>query len=700
MKGNSVLMSAMMACCLLSAGASGEGESDCRITVFGSSTVWGAGLLDERSMVGVLDERLRTCFSKSVFPEEMSFSSPPEIVADRRFFRGRAARIAGLGSWIEFDLESDALALWQVCERSGGHGEIAVFADGERIGGFDNRNPSAGHETLRFQADGRQQMFPLGRPFTYGHRVSLDGRRLRFKLYDLEYVTGPVADRFPGFDGVVVRAKRGDQVEHFLYFLAPPKGQIEVEFEYGETVCYTACTVGGTEDEHRLESTFGVGDVPFDLANPTSFSTGLDFRFSNPKALWTHCFPDRRKRRFRLELVGGVRPYLMLNFASDRAHLIQNAGIGGFTAKRFLSDKFHRQLEDSLKIFVPDLAFIILGGNDDWVEQDRLVERKIPGLSEAEVLSLRSFLQYSGAAQQPDGTYTAVKKAALIDDLTPTSLTSSALVGSAVKPGNYVRIGNYYGDNNSTAVRVISAADPVRGEIRWEKPLAPEKMVDVTRLEDLRGAEFTVRTLTNYTANITEMIRRLRSANPHMRIVLLNTYTPNYFMRTVWGYGEALAAIAARFPDCVAADASPAVMAWIPSQLTGKTKCRLESTGAKSYPLPWTGHAQGFKVLVDGKDLYGKECRIVSGWYYPPWKDKDGSIRFKRGPLRKVPMELVFYGRIPPPGKTIEVVRADRSWSNDFAHPSPEGCKIIGNIAVDAVKALGGIDSIAQSRNE
>ena len=115
-----------------------------------------------------------------------------------------------------FELESDELVIWHALARTTDYGEITVSADGRVIDVFENRNPTLGQERKRFVGDGRTQLFSLGRAFTYGHRVLMNGRELRFKSYDLNYVSGPVAARFPGFDGVVVRARPEEKVEHFL----------------------------------------------------------------------------------------------------------------------------------------------------------------------------------------------------------------------------------------------------------------------------------------------------------------------------------------------------------------------------------------------------------------------------------------------------------------------------------------------------
>ena len=696
MKTNPSLTLLSAACLFLpelSASEKMQSPRTLNISVIGSSTVWGSGLIGERSMAGTLDDILRDQWSDSVYPDRMRFFSGgkrirPQIVKNRKFFRGDAARITGTGSYAEFETTGDELAVFHASARTEDYGIIGVYADGRRIGTFDNRNPTLGEMEKHFTGDGVTRVFPLGRPFTYAHEITVDSRISKTTHYNLNYVTGDVARYFPGYESVIVRAAPEKRVEHFVYFFTPPKqgSRIRIRCRYGETIGYTACTVGGTADENILESTFGIGNVPFDPANPRGFSAGLDFRRTNPGALFFHRFPNRKKRVIRLKIEGGKNPYLMIDFASNRAHMLQNAGIGGFTAARFLTDRYGRSLEDLLRDFVPDIAFIVLGGNDDWAEGKRLVRRKISGVSRKELDRMPS-MQLEAVLPRKDGTFDIIRKSALIESITPHSLKSSALIGSEVKAGNFVRIGNYCGDNRSTAVRTVSRADTANGEIFWEKPLDASSILGIRSLSDLVGAEFTVRTLRDYTENIRRMTGRLLKANPGMKIILLNTYTPNYFLREVWGYAETMAQIAAENPRSVAAaDASPAVWKWADAQISEKNSHTFTATGAGVYPLPWKGHAQGFRVLVGGKDEYGKTCRIHSGWYYVPQEMPDGS--WKVGRTARCPrnaMKLEFT-EPPAPGTPVRVLRADRRWSNDFAHPTPDGCRIIGTVAVEALR--------------
>ena len=396
-------------------------------------------------------------------------------------------------------------------------------------------------------------------------------------------------------------------------------------------------TVGGQgQNENTLESTYGLGRIPFDLANPTGFSTGLDFRYSNARAAQVFKFPTAAKRHFRLEITGGANPYFMINFATVRNHQLMNAGIGGFTAYQFLVDKNRRQVGDALKTWVPDAAFIILGGNDDWREPQRLVSRAVKDLSLDEVKQLHS-MELAEIIPQPDGKFTAIRKLGLIDRITPTSLRSKQLVGAQVPAGSYLRIGNYYGDNESTAVRRVKTFDGQSGLVTWAEPLDPAKIVGIDKVEDLKGAEFTVRTLADYKKNISGMIDRLRKANPNMKIVLLNTYTPNYFQREVWGYAEALTDVAAQYPGIIQADASPAVYAWLPTQFENtKWHTIIRSTGAASYDLPWKKHWQGFQIWVNGKSVMFDHGNYVDDIWRGPnyfWYDYNHQREFDLGDM-------------------------------------------------------------------
>ena len=186
------------------------------------------------------------------------------------------------------------------------------------------------------------------------------------------------------------------------------------------------------------------------------------------------------------------------------------------------------------------------------------------------------------------------------------------------------------------------------------------------------------------------MIKILRKANPEMKIILLNTYTPNYFCREVWAYAEALEDVAKKYSDVIAADSSPDIYKWITTQFAGtRRKATITSTGKACYDIPKIGHWQGFQIFVDGKDVYGKDCRVESGLFYAPAKLSDGTWKTHRtSKTVRRRLRLVFTSNIPPAGTKIHVKMADKVWSNDYAHPTPDGCVIIGNTAYRALKTF------------
>ena len=91
-------------------------------------------------------------------------------------------------------------------------------------------------------------------------------------------------------------------------------------------------------------------------------------------------------------------------------------------------------------------------------------------------------------------------------------------------------------------------------------------------------------------------------------------------------------------------------------------------------------------MLINGKDVYGKDCRVESGSFYAPAKNKDGSWQTGRtSKWVKQNLKLVFTKNIPPAGTKIIVNLAHDTWSNDYAHPTPAGCVIIGENAYRAL---------------
>ncbi|MBN8215604.1 MAG: hypothetical protein J0L75_03140 [Spirochaetes bacterium] len=681
---------------------------DLTIVMAGDSTTWGNGLLDENSFVAVLDHELKNRLARTVLPDGMRFFDAggkpvtPGVFTNPLQYLGRSAVLEGLGASVEFDLEGDSLALCHTLRRGERWAELEVSADGARLGAFTNRNPTLGRGEASFVADGKSVLFDLDRCFTYGHAVTLDGRELRGGLNTGSYMSKPPFSYFPGYEYLVIRKYGSNgQVVHALFFPAPPPAgsRLEARYRFGRVVAHTASTVGGLEDESRLESPYGNSSVSFDPARPSFLSSGLDFRRIDAGAFFVHRFPGSAKRRIRVTIRGGQDPYLAVNFASSRFHQLVNAGIGGWTAPLFLNDTGRRSWKHALEGARPDVLFLALAPNDDWIEGKRFVERRLTGLTEAALRRLPS-LDLSSAKLEADGTFTAVKKAGLIRALTPTTLDSSQLAGAqGILPGYFVRIGTVTGDRRFTAVREIESFDPASGRLAWKKPLAVSEFAGRRRLEDLAGEEFSVRSLSNYQENITKLVDLFRGASPGTKLVLMNLCYANAGLRDLWGYPEALARVAAARSGVSVFDTAPALMAAEDAAISGKrpeNACELEATGASEYALPWTGYHQGFRVLVDGVDLYGKSAAIFGGWHYCVTPGKTGkdleftTSGYHRPGEVKDPMRLVFFHSPPPVGARLRIERADAQWSGDYCHPNSFGCEQVGRACAGKLLELLG----------
>ena len=133
--------------------------------------------------------------------------------------------------------------------------------------------------------------------------------------------------------------------------------------------------------------------------------------------------------------------------------------------------------------------------------------------------------------------------------------------------------------------------------------------------------------------------------------------------------------------------------------ISGNNKEIVISTGASSYELTFAGGTykgwQGFKVLVNGIDVYGKDAyvEIVNQSY----KIKDsisGSTLNKTNAYDRSKCDwyrsgtsfvLHFKKNIPSVNDTIEVQYADDIWSNDFCHPTDLGAKLYAEIYNDYI---------------
>ena len=88
-------------------------------------------------------------------------------------------------------------------------------------------------------------------------------------------------------------------MHHVIWFENTPAygANIIVTFNYGENISYTKSTVGevSANISSALESCYGDDVVSFDPAKPSGISSGLDFRYTDERAVKTWKFDTYAK---------------------------------------------------------------------------------------------------------------------------------------------------------------------------------------------------------------------------------------------------------------------------------------------------------------------------------------------------------------------------------------------------------------------
>lgn len=601
----------------------------------GSSISWTGGLI--AGFVGGLDRKIR--FSGGhVFPGQVRHcgGSPYRHF---KLFDSEGLILSGNGSFLEFDFTGDTLHLCQLIQRTSAYAEMSIYADGELVNSFDNRNPTLGSGSVTFTGDGSQTIFPLGRPFTFNHQVRRDDALLCGEISRHDYDEM----NFAGRDYLIIRSLNTDgQVEHVLVFPAAPEAgtRITAEFSYGESIGYVACTVG-ENDRGEMESVYG-------YAGPKP-NYGLDFRYTNPKAFRKISLPGGGTHRIRLEITGGDDPYFIFNFAANRACNIVNAGIGGWHLRFFMNDDRGRNVDSALSLLKPDVMFLEYSANDDWYYFQRKTRGKPRLVSDAELFDSPLLELYSLKDHQVENS------SCVILELAPGSLRAEGIFGA--EPGDIARIGN--------EVREISAVDGDR--IYWDEPLSGTE-----------AREVAVRSLKGYEKDFGKLIDRIRARYPEVTLFLTAPAGANYDRRQLWGYDFALRRLAARYRDCHVVDTKAYFASFQPGDWVEHA---FVSDGGRVYELPWTGYSQYFELTPE----YDFTVECTDRFEAASYQEFSLSDPVESDPRKAfwrlsapVPMRLVF--KTPPSsGARFSIRYSPGGWSHDYCHPNPAGCEIYAN---------------------
>lgn len=657
------------------------------ILCFGSSITWGSGYLGYKSFVGEVENYYRNKVYSTVYPEDMVITGASVIRTSDRFYRNQATLISGINSKFSFKIDSEKLHICQVIDRTNNYAIAQVRCDGLIIGTFDNMNRTIGSDTETFSGVNLTKV-QLKRPFTRDHNITVNGTVLNSS--DISINTSPYGASFPADKKAwVYRGLNPDgDVVHYVEFrnLGTIK-DVRVGYTYSEQICYTKDTrmdVGSVN-----ESPYGSGSVSFDPANPSNgLSSGLEFRSVNMDSYISFDLKSKQEHDIEIEIIGGVSPYLIIDHCTSHIFGITNAGIGGWSVINLINNDKVNDWQAAFNEQNYSDIFIECGTNDDWAWLTRKVSRTITNVTEVELKKIPT-LEYSSATYVSDDNFTVVKNTGIIKEIGKQHLVSDDIKTSTIVVGDIVRIGNYYGDNRSVVCREIKTVDKSIGKITWDAYL-PKKITGIKQLSDFIGMEFAVRDLSSYYTQYKTLIDGIKSVNADARIHIVSTGASDYWMRQLWGYDIVHKKLCALYGNMDYVAVNDYILDYQDSICTGNTKEVITATGASNYTLTRAKHYQGVKVLVDGVDVYGIDCHIVSGFRYCVDQAATGSaLNFsdanKKSKFTETEkLQLVFTRNVPSSGKTIEVIFADTTWSSDYCHPWT-GLELYGKMYINAI---------------
>ena len=649
------------------------------IVWMGSSNVWGDGFLYDSYLKAPMEW---------LFKSTGKFNGASDVIASNgvfvenvgKFFEDNAIKITGVGSTIKFKHKGSELNICQVVERTSEYALIGLYDGETKVAEFTNHNDTIGSDSKTFTGNGTQTKFNLDRCFTYGHSLTVNGI-----IKTIALNTSGYGASFPeGVDCLVIRAMNsdGDKVIHSLWFKEAPANEanIQVSYNYGETICFVKSTVGETTDGEN-ESTYGDGNISYDPVNPATIGSGLDFRCINEKAFFKFWFNDDSEREITLKIEGGSsNPYFCFNFSSTVYHNVMNAGIGGYTASTF-NDISNRPLTSWPNIanyFSPDFVTIGLTGNDDWLNYPRKINR-IVNMSISELREFPS-LEIGKIEYKTDSdTYDVTVNAGLITEITSRSLKSTSIVGSSVVVGDFARIGTYTGDLRQVQTRRIETVNLETGEITWAEPLHLNEYLCMDSLQDLVGQEVSIRSIEQYMTNMKELITNILKISPKCKICLFNVYYVAMWARDCAEFTYIQQWITSEFPDNVFV-----LNAWEYSKryVEYQQKSRIiniTTNGSNEllFNSPSSlGHWEGIEVWVNGRNVYGKDCVVETGYLYTIDPNKTGtelnwvgSNSYLRPHTVNRQMKIIWKKNIPENNTPVEIRLSQYQWSNDWAHP-------------------------------
>lgn len=666
------------------------------IVCSGSSITWGGGNLDD-SMVKYLDDHIKENMLNTILYSDMT-SNDGTVINNDLFYKGAGLLVTGINKEIEFDLYGDEIAICHAKRRSNDYGVIEVYADGTLIGTFDNRNDILSNEET-FTGESIRRV-ELEHPCTFNHQIYINGSST--PLDDVVINTGGYGAVATGNAFVYRKSAEDGSTTHHAIQFSESLGTItsvRVLYNYGRMISYVRNTQGQTNTEYVNESFYGSGTVSFDPANPTgSLSSGLEFRSVDERSFFIHKFTTVKKRHYKLKIIGGVNPYILINFATNRYFNIMNAGVGGWSISLVGNQNIGVcKYTQFGKHAIPELIFQESETNDDWSYPTRRISRDIGEITLSDVRKVKSLEVNSIVYNSSTDKYRVNMATGIISSITSTSLTSNDIIGTDTVAGDIVRIGTYHGDIRQITCREITSVDLTNGIITWIEPINVNNLMNIDSLSELVGEEICIRSLTSYKNAYKTFIENVRNIWGNAKICIVDNGLPNLWTRQLWGYDVIHRKLCSEYPNVDYINARNYLIKGMDETISGINAETITSTGASEYELDYdySRHAywQGIKVLVNGVDVYGTDA-YVEGTYSYYLKDsiqgddcnKNGVYDRTNSETKKNgKMKLVFTKNIPSSGETITVQFSDVLWSSDYCHPSNFGSYLYAQAYISAL---------------
>ena len=179
--------------------------------------------------------------------------------------------------------------------------------------------------------------------------------------------------------------------------------------------------------------------------------------------------------------------------------------------------------------------------------------------------------------------------------------------------------------------------------------------------------------------NMKELITNILKIAPKCKICLFNVYYVAMWARDCAEFTYIQQWITSEFPDNVFV-----LNAWEYSKryVEYQRKSRIiniTTNGSNEllFNSPSSlGHWEGIEVWVNGRNVYGKDCVVETGYLYTVDPNKTGtelnwvgSNSYLRPHTVNRQMKIIWKRNIPENNTPVEIRLSQYQWSNDWAHP-------------------------------